>query len=59
VPSPTLTRKVSALHVRKHIDSHGQQAGEPCLFYPGGGVSGFAAAMARVSHSEISLASGD
>lgn len=39
-----------------HVKSQCKRVGKPCLFYRGGGVSGFAAAMARLSRGEFSLA---
>lgn len=42
-----------------HVKSHCKRIGKPCLFYRGGGVSGFAAAMARVGRGEYSLAGQD
>lgn len=39
-----------------HVKAHCKRVGKPCLFYRGGGVSGFAAAMARVSRGEFSVA---
>lgn len=39
-----------------HVKSHCKRAGKPCVFYQGGGMSGFAVAMARVSRGEFSLA---
>lgn len=39
-----------------HVKSHCKRVGKPCLFYRGGGVSGFAFAMARLSRGESSLA---
>lgn len=42
-------------HAARHqLESHCQRAGKPCLIYPGGGVSGFAVAMAQVSRGEFS-----
>mgnify|MGYP002138093228 FL=1 len=38
-----------------HVKSHCKRVGKPCLFYKGGGVSGFAFAMARLSRGESSL----
>lgn len=39
-----------------HVKAHCKRVGKPCLFYRGGGVSGFAVAMARVSRGEFSVA---
>lgn len=41
-----------------HVKSHCKKAGKPCLFYPGGGVSGFAVAVERVRRGEYSVAGG-
>lgn len=40
-----------------HVKAHCKRVGKPCLFYKGGGVSGFAVAMARLSRGEFSLSS--
>lgn len=39
-----------------HVKSHCKRVGKPCLFYKGSGVSSFAAAMARLSRGEFSVA---
>jgi hypothetical protein len=39
-----------------HVKAHCKRVGKPCLFYKGGGVSGFAVAMARLGRGEYSLA---
>lgn len=53
VVCPTDRVSHSAYH---HVKSHCKRAGKPCLFYQGGGVSGFAVAMSRVQRGEFSLA---
>ncbi len=42
-----------------HVKSHCKRIGRPCLFYKGAGVSGFAAAVARVNRGEYSVAGQD
>lgn len=42
-----------------HVKAHCKRVGKPCLFYKGGGVSGFAVAMARLGRGEYSLAGVD
>lgn len=42
-----------------HVKSHCKRIGRPCLFYKGTGVSGFAAAVARVNRGEYSVAGQD
>lgn len=42
-----------------HVKSHCKRIGRPCLFYKGSGVSGFAAAVARVNRGEFSVAGQD
>jgi len=39
-----------------HVKAHCKRVGKPCLFYRGGGISGFAVAMARIGRGEYSLA---
>ena len=39
-----------------HVKAHCKRVGKPCLFYKGGGVSGFALAVARLGRGEYSLA---
>lgn len=39
-----------------HVKAHCKRVGKPCLFYRGGGISGFAVAMTRIGRGEYSLA---
>lgn len=41
------------------VKRHCKQAGKPCLLYRGAGLSGFAAALARLSAGEATLAASD